>query len=265
MLSTVAVPHLVEGDRRSTDPVSVKVARLLLDAINRGEFPIGSRLPSERLLSQRFGVSRPSLREALSALQFAGVAESRQGFGTVVVSRDALVVSDQDGDVAASRIELLEARVILEPEAVRIAALDPDLDALERARSLLNGMWLAVESAPMVGADTDLNLHVALVTICRNPIIRGAAVEALRAARLSHWKTVRSAAWTNPRTIEAWTIQHESTLTAVQSGDGPRAARACRHHLLAVIELVLESARLSKPDRLRLAGILRLHGANVRP
>ncbi len=242
-------------DRRADDQASVRVARMLLKAISDGEYAVGNRLPSERVLSDRFEVSRPSLREAMSALEFAGVIESRQGFGTVVVSRERRDIPSQP-EAQHSRIDLIEARIVFEPEAMRLAALNPDTEAIARARSLLDGMWLAVESAADVGAETDLNLHVALVEICRNPLVRSAAQHVLQEARTNHWMTARTAAWTDPRTIEAWTIQHESTLSAIVAGDGERAARASRHHLLSVVELVATKGRLSSVDRRRVNALL---------
>jgi DNA-binding FadR family transcriptional regulator len=254
---------LANPRRRKTNPVSVRVAQLILDAINRDEFPVGARLPSERILCERFEVSRPSLREALSALQFAGLAESRQGFGTVVISREA-ANSAFSGEIGLhSRVQLLEARLILEPEAIRVAAMDPEPEAMAQARTLLNGMWLAVESAGAVGADTDLNLHVALVEICRNRFVRTAALQLLLQARTNHWITVRSAAWTDPHTIEEWAIQHESTLNAIASGDPARASRTSRHHLLDMVELVLQRARLSRQDRSYLERLLTAFAART--
>jgi DNA-binding FadR family transcriptional regulator len=246
-----------DSRRRSADQVSVRVARLILDAVNRGEFAVGSRLPSERVLADRFEVSRPSLREALSALEFAGIVESRRGFGSVVVSRERKAVG-QEEDAHYSRVDLIEARIIFEPEAVRLAAVNPDTQAIAHARTLLDGMWFAVQSAADVGADTDLNVHIALVQICRNSIVRSAALHVLHEARTKHWMTARSAAWTDPRTIEAWTIQHESTLSAIMAGNGERAARASRHHLLSVVELVATKGRLNAVDRRRIDALLKV-------
>jgi len=68
--------------------VSASVAEQLLVLIVDGTFSVGERLPSEVDLARDFRVSRPSVREALAALAFAGHVESRRGFGTVVISKE---------------------------------------------------------------------------------------------------------------------------------------------------------------------------------
>ncbi|EKD34792.1 MAG: hypothetical protein ACD_75C02183G0001, partial [uncultured bacterium] len=60
------------------------IADQILRMINSGLYKAGSRLPSERTITEQMGVSRPSLREAISALQIVGILESRPGDGTYV-------------------------------------------------------------------------------------------------------------------------------------------------------------------------------------
>jgi DNA-binding FadR family transcriptional regulator len=128
-------------------PIFVRVAHRILAAIQEGTFPAGERLPSEQTLAEQFGVSRPSLREALSALQFAGYLASKQGFGTVVVSKEQ-EVSDRHAPplTVVDPVDVLQARLAIEPQVIAVAALNPDLSQLKEARAILNGMWLAVTS-----------------------------------------------------------------------------------------------------------------------
>ncbi|MBU0652918.1 MAG: GntR family transcriptional regulator [Proteobacteria bacterium] len=60
------------------------IADQILRMINSGGYTAGSKLPSERIITEQMGVSRPSLREAISALQIVGILESRPGDGTYV-------------------------------------------------------------------------------------------------------------------------------------------------------------------------------------
>src|SRR4030042_2752670 len=60
------------------------IADQILGMINAGRYKVGSKLPSERTITEQMGVSRPSLREAISALQIVGILESRPGDGTYV-------------------------------------------------------------------------------------------------------------------------------------------------------------------------------------
>jgi DNA-binding FadR family transcriptional regulator len=60
------------------------IAEQIVNKIRSGEYPQGSRLPPERAIAEQMGVGRPSVREAISALQIAGLLESRPGDGTYV-------------------------------------------------------------------------------------------------------------------------------------------------------------------------------------
>src|SRR5437764_121911 len=65
---------------------SAQIADQLVSALREDRIAMGDRLPSERELAELFGVSRPTVREAVAALELAGVVESQTGRGTVVVA-----------------------------------------------------------------------------------------------------------------------------------------------------------------------------------
>jgi DNA-binding FadR family transcriptional regulator len=99
-----------------------QISDQLRTLILAGEFPVGSRLPSERDLAVQLGVSRPSLREALIALEVQGYIEVRMGSGIYVcesppVSRTGLDLSGEQGP-----LELIRARTLLEGEVAATAA-----------------------------------------------------------------------------------------------------------------------------------------------
>src|SRR5262245_28774227 len=89
------------------------IAHELLIQILGGHLGPGTRLPSERQLAARFGVSRPTVREALGALEARGLVVTRIGSGTFVAEREAL---DQAPDATAddSPAEFMETRLLLE-------------------------------------------------------------------------------------------------------------------------------------------------------
>lgn len=95
------------------------IANELLALINSGEFPVGSRLPAERDLAERFSVSRPTIREAIIALEAKGFLTAKTGSGVYVLEPAAEM---QLLNVAISPFELVEARVFLEGEAAALAA-----------------------------------------------------------------------------------------------------------------------------------------------
>ncbi|WP_086933365.1 FadR/GntR family transcriptional regulator [Agarilytica rhodophyticola] len=109
-----------------------QIANKMLETLDSGEYPPGSRLPSERELAERYGVSRPTVREAIIALEINGRVEVKTGSGVYVLSR----ISAQDFERNISAFELTETRVLVEGEAAALAAsmiTEEQLQALDDA------------------------------------------------------------------------------------------------------------------------------------
>jgi DNA-binding FadR family transcriptional regulator len=97
-----------------------QAADQIADLIRRGEYAPGAKLPAERDLARQFKVSRPTVREALIALEIAGVVEVRVGSGAYVRRRDS--AHAPQGDTGASAFELIAARKLIEPQVAAAAA-----------------------------------------------------------------------------------------------------------------------------------------------
>src|SRR5947199_6422245 len=103
-----------------TDRLYRKIARMISDLIASGEFVAGQRLPGERDLAKQLGVSRPSVREALIALEVEGKVEVRVGSGVFVCQPrklSAAALNPGEGP-----FELIRARWVVEGETAAIAA-----------------------------------------------------------------------------------------------------------------------------------------------
>src|SRR5437868_9297522 len=90
-----------------------QIARRIAAAINDGRYGPGDKLPSERELADDFGVSRPTIRDAMIALEFQGLVEARQGSG-VYVNAVASAPTEDPGDLEVGALELTEARRLFE-------------------------------------------------------------------------------------------------------------------------------------------------------
>lgn len=126
---------------------AIKVRRLYLEVANQieslisdGKVKPGERLPSERELATQFEVSRPSIREAMIALEIAGLVEIRTGSGIYVLPNikagHSMAIDDDPGP-----FEILEARLIIEGEAASLAAAritDEQLLELETAIKIMD-------------------------------------------------------------------------------------------------------------------------------
>jgi len=117
----------------------LQVAQQLQDLIGTGVFEAGKRLPSERDLASQFGVSRPTIREAMIALEIAGLVEVRSGSGVYVQAPD-----NGPGQVSEQQepgpFEILEARKLIEGEACALAADRITDEQLDRLQDLLDEM-----------------------------------------------------------------------------------------------------------------------------
>jgi DNA-binding FadR family transcriptional regulator len=140
---------------RATDQAIAKIKEL----ISSGEFTAGARLPTERELTQRFGVSRSSLREAVRALALVGVLESRVGDGTYVTTLEPELLLTGIGFVSdlvggGSLLELHQVRRILEPEATRLATPRLTDEDLSRLEDCLRRMDIEKSAPPFIEAPT---------------------------------------------------------------------------------------------------------------
>ena len=115
--------------RLTTQRLFQQVVEQIAELIRSGELTPGARLPAERDLSKRLGVSRPTVREAMIALEISGLVEVRSGAGVYVRVSAAQV---QVTDAGPSAFELLAARRIVEGEIAAAAAYNPDPAGFEK-------------------------------------------------------------------------------------------------------------------------------------
>jgi DNA-binding FadR family transcriptional regulator len=239
-------------------PAFAQVANQLIQAIQTGQFPVGSRLPAEQQLGQQFGVSRPTVREALSCLQFAGYIEPRRGSGTVVISASARGATPLPPAEPCDPIDLFQARLEIEPLVVGLAASDPDQAAVRNLRRAVEGMQLSL-AGTAVHARTDLNVHTALVRVCRNKVLADSAERLLRLGEDTQMRSVRERAWDGGVLPREWLSHHQLMATAVMQREPDVAEQAARTHLLSVLTDLAASTHLQLADHDRAARLIAKH------
>jgi DNA-binding FadR family transcriptional regulator len=117
----------------------LQVAQQLRDLIDSGAFVVGQRLPSERELAKQFEVSRPTIREAMIALEIACLVDVRSGSGVYVLAQGGSEKGLAD-DSDPGPFEILEARKLIEGETCALAAQRISDAQLQRLQELLNEM-----------------------------------------------------------------------------------------------------------------------------
>ena len=149
-----------------------RVAASITEGIEAGRWSVGTRLPGERDLAEEYKVSRPTIREAMIALEMKGWIEARHGSGLYVTKRDHGTGRREDAlnfDVGA--FDLTEARILFEGEAVALAAVSITDEQLEELEMLLDEMAADDSNEPSV-MDADHRFHLAIANATGNAAIR---------------------------------------------------------------------------------------------
>ncbi len=224
-----------------------QVADQLRAEIAEGRYEENARLPAERLLAERFDVSRPTIREAIIALEIRGFVEVRVGSGVYVISRTGDTKAPLELDIGP--FELLEARRIIESDLAALAARRIDDTQVARLERLLEEMEHENEIGA-VGERADREFHNAIARATRNSAL---------VATVDHLWSVRE---TSPMLIamlnkaRAYGIQpliedHRAIVDALRERDPDGAHAAMHSHLSRVIDALLEGTEADAVERAR--------------
>ncbi len=215
--------------------VSTIVAQRILELIRSGSLPVGGRLPSEQSLADRMGVSRPSVREALAALEAVGVVDARAGRGSFVRripppdgEHEPLVLLEEEQCCQ----EIIDARGTLEPPAAGLAARARTEEDLAKLRSVHAEMeCLAGSESFNQYISQDKAFHEALLEATHNrlvihvlyPLVQTMDQKIYREFTRNHYVHT-------PREWKRLVRIHAQLFQAVVEGDSAGAARAMRTH-----------------------------------
>jgi GntR family transcriptional regulator, transcriptional repressor for pyruvate dehydrogenase complex len=149
-----------------------KIADQLRMLIREGEYGVGSRLPAERDLALQLGVSRPSVREALIALEVEGLVEVRSGSGVHVVARETSASARRVGAGAFGLFEIFRARELVEGEIAAVVARQANAELLGELASCLEQMEAEIAGGVMPIAG-DRRFHLSIAEASDNgPLLR---------------------------------------------------------------------------------------------
>lgn len=224
-----------------------KVAEQLAEVIATGEFPEGSRLPAERKLAERFEVSRPTIREAIIALELAGCVEVKGGSGVYVTANGNATLPSGATDIGP--FEILEARMLFESEAAAVAAKVISDDELVNLKATLESMILENEQEAVTeNADEAFHLQIAqathnaaIISVCKH--LWSLRNDSSISARIL--EKVRQAG-SRPRIDE-----HAAIYSALASRQPEAARGAMREHLSRVAEQLLETTEAEAVEEAR--------------
>jgi GntR family transcriptional regulator, transcriptional repressor for pyruvate dehydrogenase complex len=223
--ATIAAPEAFPGERPL---VSRAVSEHLQAMILRGGLKPGDRLPSQRDLAGQLGVSRPSLREAISVLETLGLVEVRIGSGVYVNERTARAPLWRFSQRCTPQ-DVYEARDGLESHAANIAALRCDAAGAARLRATTEAMRDALAADDIPGmATADAAFHDLVFELTANPVLAGM----YKPVRDMMVETQRLPMTLRIR-LDDTLREHEQVGEKIASHDASGAEAAMRHHIRA--------------------------------
>lgn len=211
-----------------------QIAAQLSALIASGEFAVGQRLPSERDLAAQLGVSRPSLREALIALELEGLVEVRVGAGIWVTAASG---RDPETDVHLQQegegpFELLRARWLIEGEIAAAAAREAtDVDLASIRTPLTEMERLLKKNADFGAFDREFHLRIARST--HNGVLQSVVEDLWDRGRGAIWRLMEHHFQT-PELRAASVNDHRAIFQALVAHDPREARNAMRAHLKRV-------------------------------
>lgn len=207
--------------------VSSQIAEQIRASILAGEFAPGDKLPPERELADMFGVSRPSVREALNMLASSGLVMSYQGGGTVVLSLVETTAGNPLSELIRSQqeraLDVIEVRKGMESWTAYYAAQRALPDDLRRMEEIVNGMERNLVSM-MPSEDLDANFHILIARATHNIVwlhLMQNIFDAMKEFQQSVWRAV----YLTGEDHQLLFRHHRKIFETIRSRD-PEAARA---------------------------------------
>ncbi len=217
-----------------------RIVHAIVEAIDQGRYTTGMRLPGERELAEEYSVSRPTIREAMIALEIRGLVEARHGSGLYVTAITPQTTDQPELDIGA--FELIEARILFEGEAAAVAATVIDDEAVAELDRILGDMAAVASSSPEA-VEADRLFHLRIAEATGNTVIT-TVIDMLwtlrdRAPLSAHMFAEARREGVHPRVEE-----HRLIVDALRARDSAAARKAMRDHLRRVIDDVLAATEV---------------------
>jgi GntR family transcriptional repressor for pyruvate dehydrogenase complex len=219
-------------ERIAKKAVGQQVVSRILELIRTGSLRAGDRLPPERELIEIFGISRPSLREALRALSTLGVVRSLHGGGAYVSDLDArTLLAPLDFYISLTKANFAEAfdsRRVIEIEIVRRAATKASRADIADLRGIIEAHE-TVQDDPVGFRILDTRFHEKISTIAGNAVLQRIAYGLYNLGL--DFQNFDRRARNDPGLIAQSTADHSEIAAAIIAHDSDRAAEAMSQHI----------------------------------
>ena len=223
------------------------VARSILEMIEKGVYPAGSRLPAERNLAEQFKVSRVTIRQALVALQARGKVDIRTGSGVYVLED---IDPGHESLPKVNAFEVTEARSLFESEVAALAALNISDEELDKLSGYIEKMASDDPGDEEAAEKADRDFHLTIAAASGNSAARH-IVELLWKMRdeLPHVKEVYEAVCLEDTSQRG--NEHMEIFIALRERDPAAARMAMRKHFARLLGSMLDVTEEQALERIR--------------
>lgn len=232
------------------EAISDQITDRILSMIREQQLHPGDRLPPERELATLMQVSRATVREALRSLSMMNVIELRHGSGTYVTSLEPqLLVQNFDLVFSlndSSFLELIEARKVIEPGAIALAAqrvTDAEMAAIQ---DVLARSWDCLASNPAAFPQLDIEFHNLIVSLSGNALLTRIMQGISQMSIAGSQRTAGERGSVSPQRVERAIRMHQGIYEALASRDGELARGRMLEHLQQV-EYTLRGLFIDEP------------------
>lgn len=212
--------------------VPQSVAREIQTMIQSGSLKVGEKIPSQREFSQKFGISRASLREALLTLETLGLLKTEAGRGTYVSggpSSTANHMAPWRYSDTYSVFDVFQTRIMLEGQIAGLAAgrlMAIQLDQMERATQRMEECWASQDL--LANVEADLQFHAIIASACSNAMLR-ALYDTVR-DQLTETQR-QPIPITDPARMKASISEHRRIIAALRDNNPSQAREEMESHI----------------------------------
>lgn len=223
--------------------VYTAIVEQILENIRLGTFPPGSALPSERLLAERLGVSRSSLREAVRVLEHAHVLDVRGGSGTYVtaegVSKAAALRARAALAGERSPLDLVAVRKVIEPMCAELAATSHHAKDLKILRESLSSHeeMIREEADPAVA---DYSFHLAVAAASHNDVLADVEHYFVEVMQQRTWALLKGRSRSRGDAGTRFLEQHKGIYQAIRKREAGLARERMEEHMATIAAALLD-------------------------
>ena len=215
----------------SSNKLYIQIYNQLYDAIIGGHFQVGDKLPSEKELCQIFSVSRVPVREALCALELNGLVDSIQGGGVYVKAQAAEKNLSEDVEPQ----DIIRARMVLEPDIAREAALHLDAENRKILEEILE-KFQAESKVGVITKETDRAFHLAIARASGSTLYSRIMEMVFKDMEQSLWELILSRTIATQKYRDQNNLEHIRICEAILNGRADDAHEFMKSHMAMLYE-----------------------------